>query len=449
MRLVAAGVVDIHVAVDAHLEHTACQLVSRSAPGLYNGAHVFAGPSSKATGRAVFKVDRTGNTSYQNRGGIWGSILVGISPRLVDQVKTCRALCSGRLVYILIGDVHCFFIYGVSGASSSPQKRMLANDVLEAFNAIHDLLPRDALVMVMGDMNAVVSPQDRSSGKLNSYDEAAYAIPLALQRKNFTDLHRFLHLDKNNDGEVGAQAAPTSEGHYTFHSFSPQGAKSRIDQLWLSPAALQRCGQHSQSAIAKEPGGYTTDHRLCIFALDGLFDQNPSTGTGKKGFVVPGYKKGALIVGAAARPSRWQPSVATAADYRTVLTADDNAECLRVTGAVAESAEALSGTYYPSIRHALDKLNDQYNDLEAIPDTLGRSWTDDERREREGIVIKMGQLLRDGSALATQVAKKTPDFSAHNDDPCQAWREVIVKWHTQIFNKPKRADRLASLNMSR
>lgn len=270
MRLVASDVIQIAVAVDAHLDHTACQLVSRSAPRLYDGASVLCAPSSKARGKAVFKVDREGGTTCENRVGVWGSILVGLCPKLADQVQTCRALCSGRLLYIKVGLVYCFFVYGVSGASQKPDKRMWAHDILEAFNAIHESLPVDARVLVMGDMNAVVSPLDRSSKKLLSYDQAPYSLPMHLQKVGFTDLHRHLHHDAGMDKDDGdadsAMEVPPQHFTYFSHSSGLGGgstSKSRIDQLWVNKAALQRCKSHSH--ISNNIGYLFSKKECCNF----------------------------------------------------------------------------------------------------------------------------------------------------------------------------------------
>jgi exonuclease III len=219
MTLVSTRVLQMAVAVDCQLDATASRQVLMSSRKLYGGAGVLTSPSSQATRRAVFVTDCSDKATFSNKGRIWGSILVGLSASLMNKVRSSQALCSGRLLYVEIGDVHCLFIYGVLGASSSADKQAMAHDLALAVKTITASLPPDARILVAGDLNAVHNPHDRGSQRLHAYDTAPYSLPPMLHRMGLVDVHRELQLKSHG------------EQHFSFFSKS-QETMSRIDQLW-------------------------------------------------------------------------------------------------------------------------------------------------------------------------------------------------------------------------
>jgi exonuclease III len=218
-------------------------------------------------------VDDLGNPiSFKNSSRVWGSILVGIAPKFVPLLKESRPLCSGRLLYILLADVHILVVYAVAGASKSCATQILAMDVLQAMTTIINSLPSDAKVMVAGDFNAVAHRRDRASACLHQYDTAAYSIPQALSRLGYVDVHDALHPHRPDPTRLEGELPP-GVGHWSFISSKDDehARMSRIDAMWLSEPAWSVCCRGSESGIAKNVGCYTVDHRLAVFKLVNLF----------------------------------------------------------------------------------------------------------------------------------------------------------------------------------
>ena len=107
-------------------------------------------------------------------------------------------------------------IYGVSSPANTAWKVWTAEALAgELRRVIHTLCGNGAKV-VMGDMNAVKDAGDRSSGRLQSYDDNPHAPWRVLQESSLIDLWRY----KLPDVEA--------------HSFVKDGAPcSRIDQCWV------------------------------------------------------------------------------------------------------------------------------------------------------------------------------------------------------------------------
>ena len=145
-----------------------------------------------------------------------------IAARLVG-TPDHRHFVAGRLLHFQLafpeGVLNVVVIYGVSSPASTAWKVWTAEALAgELRRVIHTLLHvcGNGAKVVMGDMNAVKDAGDRSSGRLQSYDDNPHAPWRVLQESSLIDLWRY----KLPDVEA--------------HSFVKDGAPcSRIDQCWV------------------------------------------------------------------------------------------------------------------------------------------------------------------------------------------------------------------------
>ena len=103
----------------------------------------------------------------------------------------------------------------------------------------------DTPLLVVGDLNAAASSDDRGSNELAPYDRETDALTNVLTRLSLIDIHR--------------HKFPPSR-HYTWSN--SRGHKPRIDAVYASTQALEMAGgiRNIKSSIGHTPGPLGTDH---------------------------------------------------------------------------------------------------------------------------------------------------------------------------------------------
>ena len=139
----------------------------------------------------------------------------------------------------------------MSAPESSAQKRQLA---AELCSTLTTLVRRygQAATIVMGDLNVAASAADRSSGKLEHYDEGTSSLVLALRRLGLTDCHE--------------AAGPSAMGF----TFCPKGrGVSRIDYVWANGPAIRWSSAEQPARVRQWRPGRAPSVRITCRWLQG------------------------------------------------------------------------------------------------------------------------------------------------------------------------------------
>ena len=104
----------------------------------------------------------------------------------------------------------------------------------------------DTPLLVVGDLNAAASSDDRGSNELTTYDREADALTNVLTRLSLIDIHR--------------HKFPPSRHYYTWSN--SRGHKSRIGAVYANTQALEMTGgvHNIKSSIGHTPGPLGADH---------------------------------------------------------------------------------------------------------------------------------------------------------------------------------------------
>ena len=295
---------------DCHLP--ALSVVIRS---LKHNIRTVAGPSSPAAARAIQVVSRQGHPTQTTSGSSqFGGILVVLSAALHPFVSQATSLCAGRLLHLVVGRVHMIFLYGVA-APKTPSQLALAFDLAQALRGLLQTLGTDALVVVVGDMNAVLHTTDRVVAVLYPWDELLCSLPKVLTHEfGFHDIHYEQHL----------RHTPHDAFHPSF--FHCDGSPcSRLDQCFFSPSAIAQSrsalpSMATMSALARSPGvkrEYRVDHSMGIVAFVCLRTYMCTSTCFLKG--------GPVVIAAPpgrAGPGRWAPTSQNKEVFFDILSSD-------------------------------------------------------------------------------------------------------------------------------
>jgi exonuclease III len=135
------------------------------------------------------------------------------------------------------GALHIIALYGVSAASSTPQKISYALDVSSELR-IRLLNLTGQRVICIGDFNAVWRACDRIKKNMKTYDKASYALVNVFIEFRFLDA-----------------PAQTFGDNFVPSYFHQNIGDSRIDSIWLSP----KIHLHNKDTLAgalKKPGPF-------------------------------------------------------------------------------------------------------------------------------------------------------------------------------------------------
>ena len=313
--LVNGGVFDMIALFDTRLRDCHLPALSVVIRSLKHNIRTVAGPSSPAAARAIQVVSRQGHPTQTTSGSSqFGGILVVLSAALHPFVSQATSLCAGRLLHLVVGRVHMIFLYGVA-APKSPSQLALAFDLAQALRGLLQTLGTDALVVVVGDMNAVLHTTDRVVAVLYPWDELLCSLPKVLTHEfGFHDIHYEQHL----------RHTPHDAFHPSF--FHCDGSPcSRLDQCFFSPSAIAQSrsalpSMATMSALARSPGvkrEYGVDHSMGIVAFVCLRTYMCTSTCFLKG--------GPVVIAAPpgrAGPGRWAPTSQNKEAYFDILSSD-------------------------------------------------------------------------------------------------------------------------------
>ena len=326
--LVAGGVADVVVLPEAHVDADGERKASKWVAATHGSeVRVMAAPTSSA----AMQMELLGDGAPA-RVSSWGGILVLLSADTAACIAgrpTHTHFVAGRLIHMKFefeeGPLHVVGMYGVSSPESSPQKVWIAAQLAKQLGITLRDTVGDAAGMVVTDENVARGPEDRATGKLQSYDDNESAPWRVLEAAGFIDVYRYKH--------------PTAQ-EYTFVR---EGVPcSRIDKHYANRKLLQWQGggvSGVRTAITSSTQPLSPDHRSVIVLWPGPF--TPRTRTGGQGVVT---------ISAVPRPARFEMTEATRARYLEAVAARAGA-----LGAVGRRLQADVGGW-PELARAMELL---------------------------------------------------------------------------------------------
>ena len=258
--IVESGVADIMLFVEAHATTDGAKAAARYVSRHFKkGSRVLSAPTSRPAATMELSLDKD-PIKTSTYSGILAVLAPDIAARLVG-TPDHRHFVAGRLLHFQLafpqGVLNVIVIYGVSSPASTARKVWTAEALAgELRRVIHTLCGNGAKV-VMGDMNAVKDAGDRSSGRLQSYDDNPHAPWRVLQDSSLIDLWRYKLPDVD------------------AHSYVKDGQPlSRIDQCWVDQGLINWGGGDgggTRIAMTVKTEPLSPDHRSLILRLQPHF----------------------------------------------------------------------------------------------------------------------------------------------------------------------------------
>ena len=392
--MVKSGIVDIAFLVDAHcspVDIQRCQAYTRAVGDVASrGAPTTTQTSRRLTDPAEGLPAMKGIQS--------GGILMLISPALQSKIIHTTHRCSGRLFLVHLrhdeDELVIVALYGVS-APQTDDKKAIRAQLAAAMAQVHQTYS-DIPMLVVGDLNAAASSDDRGSDGLTPYDRETDALTNVLTRLSFTDVHR--------------HKFPPSR-HYTWSN--SRGHKSRIDAVYANAHALTMAGGvHSfKSSIGNSPGPLGTDHSP-VFARFRSPMATPSDGSLPMAYSPP-----------PAAPTRWCLDDKGAESYHDMLLQWPQHEHLSEMALGRAAFLRARRDVYP-LAYAASVLElDRLHDTSQVCAAAARALRS--RRHTSAHVTTQTQLIT--SHMRTL---DPPQFDAR---ACiQQYEEASATWHASL-----------------
>ena len=326
---VESGVVDFYAIPEAHCDSR----VSRD-------VHAYVREATKggvractaAASRQVASIEASGTGEREGVNPCSGCIVL-TSPTLMDAaVGLPKHACysAGRMLHMAFlfeeGCLHVIVLYGVS-APSTRRKEWIATELSCRLTELICRIRKDwpnAAIVVFTDENAVSDPTDRSSGRLQRYDEAEFAPWRVMRANALQDVHRLCH------------------GQMQVFTYVHHGVPcSRIDKVYADWEAVYwgdgQKGVKIATTTALEP--LSSDHRTIFTQFKGPFTPRSKRTSG-----------GVVIISSSVGPCRLTLSDGGKAKY--IMQCAQPQRGLQATGAALLEATAA----WPEVRSALDCL---------------------------------------------------------------------------------------------